>query len=129
VLVPLGLAAALTGLWMTWFYPLAGYDGRALQLLRLAAGAGMAASILLGVAAIRRRDTAAHGAWMMRGYALGLGAGTQVLTHVPFFLFVGLQSELGRTLCMAAGWVINLAVVEWILRRRRGTAIARAVAA
>jgi hypothetical protein len=71
--------------------------------------------ICLGVAAIIRRDIPNHRAWMMRSYALGLGAGTQVLTHLPWFLFPSIQGELARTLLMLAGWVINLAVVEWIL--------------
>ena len=46
----------------------------------------------------------------MRRYALGMGAGTQVLTHIPWFVFPGLHGELARTLCMGAGWAINLAV-------------------
>ena len=58
---------------------------------------------------------------MMRGYALGLGAGTQVFTHLPWFLFPTIQGELARTLFMGAGWVINLAVAErFISRERRG---------
>ncbi len=56
---------------------------------------------------------------MMRGYALGLGAGTQVFTHLPMFLIPSLQGELARTLCMGAGWVINLAVAEWLISRER----------
>jgi uncharacterized membrane protein len=43
----------------------------------------MVLSIGLGIHAIRRRDFKAHGAWMTRAYAIGLGAGTQVLTHLP----------------------------------------------
>ena len=73
--------------------------------------------ICLGLAAIRRRDIARHRAWMMRGYAIGLGAGTQALTHLPYFLFEGIQGELSRALAMGAGWAINLAVAEWIIRR------------
>jgi hypothetical protein len=46
----------------------------------------MAASIVLALVAVRRRDFASHGAWMIRGYAIGLGAGTQVLTHLPWFV-------------------------------------------
>ncbi len=46
---------------------------------------------------------------MMRSYALGLGAGTQVLTHLPWYLFPSIHGELARTLFMAAGWGINLA--------------------
>ena len=41
----------------------------------------MAACLVLGVAAIRRRDIAAHRAWMIRAYAIGLAAGTQVFTE------------------------------------------------
>ena len=41
----------------------------------------MAASLLLGITAIRRRDIAAHRAWMIRAYAIGLAAGTQTFTE------------------------------------------------
>ena len=40
---------------------------------------------------------------MMCGFALGLGAGTQVVTHLPWFLFQSLHGELARTLFMGAG--------------------------
>jgi hypothetical protein len=54
---------------------------------------------------------------MTRAYAIGLGAGTQVLTHLPWFLLVGKPDETPRAFMMGAGWVINLAVAEWIIRR------------
>lgn len=119
VLVPCGLVAALSGLWMTQFYPFVNFDGMALYVIRLVVGSAMVLFICLGFAAIRRRDIRSHRRWMMRGYALGLGAGTQVLTHLPWFLMPAIQGELARTLCMAAGWVINIAVVEFILLRER----------
>ncbi|MGC9669353.1 DUF2306 domain-containing protein [Planosporangium sp. 12N6] len=118
LLVPCGLAAALSGLWMTLFYPRPPADDVLLTPMRLVFGAGMVGCIVLGVAAIRRRDIARHRAWMARGYAIGLGAGTQVLTHLPWMLLVGQPRGLGRALMMLAGWVINLAVVEWALRKR-----------
>jgi hypothetical protein len=88
-------------------------------VLRLIFGSAMAVSILLGLNAIRRRDYASHGAWMMRGYAIGLGAGTQVLTHLPWLLLVGKPGELARGLLTGAGWVINLAVAELFIRKGR----------
>ena len=51
--------------------------GVLLWTIRLLVGSTMAAAIVLGFTAIRRRDIAAHRAWMIRAYALGLGAGTQ----------------------------------------------------
>jgi uncharacterized membrane protein len=118
VLALLGLAAALTGLWMTLAYPWPEGDGEVLYVTRLVFGSAMAMSIVLAIRAIRRGDFRSHGAWMMRGYAIGLGAGTQVLTHLPWFILVGKPGEAARAVLMGAGWVINLLVAEWIIRRR-----------
>jgi len=118
LLIPLGLVTALSGLWLTQFYPYVGHDGVLLYVIRLLVGSAMVAFICLGFAAIRRLDIARHRAWMIRGYALGLGASTQALTHLPWFLFEGMHSELSRALLMGAGWAINLVMAEWIIRRR-----------
>lgn len=118
VLIPFGLVAALSGLWMTLFYPWPVGDGAVLYGLRLLFGSVMLLSILLGVAAIRRRDFVQHGHWMMRGYAIGLGAGTQAFTLLAWEVFFGKPEVLPRALLMGAGWVINLAVAEWIIRKR-----------
>jgi uncharacterized membrane protein len=117
-LVPCGLTVALSGLWMTLFYPWPEGDGELLYGLRLLFGPAMVMSIVLGLAAIRRRDFARHGHWMLRGYAIGMGAGTQFLIHVPWILILDMPGEFPRALLMGAGWVINLAVAEWIIRKR-----------
>ena len=78
----------------------------------------MVVSIVLDYAAIRRGDVIQHRAWMMRGYAIGLGAGTQVLTQLAGSLITVPPSELSGALLMGAGWVINLAVAEWVIRKR-----------
>ena len=119
ILAPIGLLAALTGLWMTIVYPWPPGDGRLLYIERLIFGSAMVLSVGLGLYAIRRRDFVSHGAWMMRAYAIGLGAGTQVLTHLPWFLLVGAKpGKLARGLMMGAGWAINVVVSEWAIRRR-----------
>nr|WP_255603114.1 DUF2306 domain-containing protein [Oscillochloris sp. ZM17-4] len=81
-------------------------------------GSAMLRSILLGVAAIWQRDFVAHGDWMLRGYAIGMGAGTQVLTLMAGEMIAGPPSELRRAILMGAAWVISLAVAEWIIGRR-----------
>jgi Predicted membrane protein (DUF2306) len=78
----------------------------------------MLVAIVLGFAAARGRDFARHRVWMMRGYAIGMGAGTQFFTHLPWLVLVGKPTELPRTVLMLAGWLINVAVVEWVVRRR-----------
>jgi uncharacterized membrane protein len=84
----------------------------------------------LAVRAIRRGDVAAHRAWMTRNYALTFLAVTARIL-VPLVLLTGLATgaiapadapaavtsliPVGQVL----GWVINLAVAEVIIRRRR----------
>ena len=118
-LAVLGLVAALTGLWMAHFYPWPAGDGNILYVIRLVFGTAMVAAIVLAVNAIRRRDHRSHGAWMTRAYAIGLGAGTQVFTHLPWFILFGKPGEVPRAVMMGAGWVINVVVAEWIIRRGR----------
>lgn len=103
---------------MTLFYPSPAGDGELLYAFRLLFGSAMILSILLGFAAIRRRDVIRHNTWMLRGYAIGLGSGTQMLTLTAGELIVGPPNELSRALLMGAGWVINLAVAEWTIRKR-----------
>jgi uncharacterized membrane protein len=113
-----GLVVALSGLWMAHFYELPVLDGALLYAFRLLFGSLMAAALVLGFAAIRRGNVGGHRAWMMRGYAIGLGAGTQVLTLAAGEVIAGPPSVLSRALLMGAGWAINLAVAEWAIRKR-----------
>jgi uncharacterized membrane protein len=118
VVVVGGLLVGLSGLWMTIFYPSPAGDGDLLYGLRLLFGSGMVLSIVLGFTSIRRGDVIGHRAWMMRGYAIGLGAGTQALTLLVGGLILGTSDEFSHALLMGAGWVINLAVAEWVIRKR-----------
>lgn len=118
VLVPSGLAAAASGLWMAVFYDLPAHDNALLEAFRLVFGTLMILSLVVGVRAIVRGDVARHRLWMMRGYAIGMGAGTQVVVILPWTVILGEPAPMARALLMRAGWVINLAVVEWVVRRR-----------
>jgi uncharacterized membrane protein len=127
VLVPLGLAVAASGLWMTLAYPTKPGTGVLLYGVRLVVGTGMAAGIVLGLAAIRRGDIARHLAWMTRAYALGLGAGTQMVTGAVQHAWLG-TGVLANDLAMSAAWAINLAVAEYAIRRTRRNARPRSTA-
>ncbi len=119
---PLGLLAALTGLWMAHFYPWPTGDGEAVYVMRLIVGAAMTLSLVRGIVSLLRHEYAAHGAWMLRGYALGMGAGTQVLTHLPWFIFVGGRpGEGSRAIMMGLAWIINAVLAEYVVRTRCAT--------
>jgi uncharacterized membrane protein len=119
VLVPAGLAVALTGVWMTLAYEFPAVDGIAVKIERLIVGAVMTSAIVLAVRAVRRRDIAHHRAWMIRAYALAQGAGTQAFTQLPWMLLVGELTATGRAVALGAGWLINALIAEAIIRRNR----------
>ena len=116
VLVVLGLVVAFSALWLTLFYPRQENTGDLLYLFRLLAASGLAACIILGFAAIRNREIARHRAWMIRAYALALGAGTQVFTQGIGEAILG-AGAIRTDLMLGSAWVINLAVAGWVIRR------------
>jgi hypothetical protein len=118
LLVLSGLLVGFSGLWMVLFYPHPVGDGDFLSAQRLLFGSAMIVSIILSFTAIRRGNVKQHRAWMMRGYAIGLGAGTQALVLMVGEMVAGKPGEFSRALLMGAAWVINLAVTEWVIRRR-----------
>jgi uncharacterized membrane protein len=123
-LVIAGSVVAGSGLWMTLFYTGAP-GGDLLWAVRLVVSSAMAAAIVLGFTAIRRRDIPAHRAWMIRAYALGLGAGTQVFTQ-GFGQAVFGTGELSTALSISSAWVLNAAVAEWAIRRPGARRVRRA---
>jgi hypothetical protein len=76
----------------------------------------MVASLVLGISAVRRRDIAAHRAWMIRAYAIGLAAGTQAFTEGIAGALIGTE-VFTADLAKGAGWFINLAAAEWAISR------------
>ena len=111
-----GLLVAISALWMTLFYESKPGTGALLFTFRLIFGSAMIACLIRGSTAVRRRDIAAHRAWMIRAYAIGLGAGTQVLTGAIGGALFG-TSVLAGDLAKAAAWIINLTVAEMVTRR------------
>ncbi|HZR38612.1 MAG TPA: DUF2306 domain-containing protein, partial [Ktedonobacteraceae bacterium] len=111
--------AGLSGLWMTQFFLFSlQSQSNLLYGFRMLFGSAMVLSIFLGLIAILRRDIARHRAWMIRGYAIGQGAGTQALTALLWVLIFGTLDQHNKDLLMGASWIINLVLAEWIIRRK-----------
>jgi hypothetical protein len=72
----------------------------------------MLTSIVMAVAAVTGGDIATHRAWMIRAYALGQGAGTQVVVLLPWMLTIGKPTVFQRDVLMSSAWLINLLVAE-----------------
>lgn len=112
------LLVALSALWLSVSYATPDPAGVALAGLRIAVALGLIVSLVLGVAAIMRRDIGQHRAWMVRTYAFGLGATTQMLVLMVAEMIIGTAPDPSlRAALMGAAWGINLAYAEWVIRR------------
>jgi hypothetical protein len=116
---------AVSALWLTLFYEPQPGSGTLLFMFPLVFAPAMVACLILGFTAIRRRDIAAHRAWMMRAYAIGLGAGTQTFTEGIGEGFFG-HSVPVADLSRGAGWLINVDVAEWVIRQPARQRVRRA---
>jgi uncharacterized membrane protein len=116
VLAAAGLLVAGSALWMTLCYEAKPGTGGVLFVLRLVFGSAMVGSLVLGVTTVRAGNIAAHRAWMIRAYAIGLAAGTQAFTEGIGGAIFGTGVH-AADLAKGAGWAINLAIAEWTIRR------------
>lgn len=104
---------------MAIVYPIpAELQGDLLLGARVLVGSSMLVSIVVAIVAAVQRDTVRHRAWMIRGYALGLGAGTQVVLLSSWMLLVGTSDALQRDVLMSLAWLVNLVVAEILIQRR-----------
>jgi uncharacterized membrane protein len=117
LLAPAGIAAALSGMWLTFALTPAVHDSVALRLMRVGVGSAMVAFITFGIVAISARDVATHRRFMTRAYALGIAAGTQAFVLIPQLLLGVVETDTSYAVSMGAGWLINGAVAEWAIAR------------
>jgi hypothetical protein len=112
-----GLISALSGVWMTLFYQIPNpLQGNALYWARLLVGSTMLISLILSLISVMKRNIQSHRAWIIRAYALGQGAGTQVLIFIPVMLVVGDVTGYLRDILMIMAWAINFIIAEFIIR-------------
>lgn len=112
-----GVTSALTGLYMTavFIFP-ESLQGEPLYFTRLIVGLAMIALLARGVLRARAANFADHRVDMLRAYALGQGASTQVFTGLAWLVVTDEESQgLTRDILMISAWVLNLAVVQILI--------------
>ena len=116
VFVLAGLALGLTSLRLVFQFPDAGTW--ILVTARLVMGAALLGALVLGLRAALLRDLARHRAWMIRAYAIGMGAATIALIMFPIFIITGAPlTGYVSDLAFVCSWVINITIGEWVIRR------------
>jgi len=120
VLAPCGMIAAISGLWLA-HYPREEFADPVSYGARLIAGSAMLLFLIIGTIQIRRRNISSHSAWMTRAYAIGIAAGTQALTLAAGVVLARqdlVNGDLVAPTGLVAGWLINLLVAEFVIRKR-----------
>lgn len=108
-------ALALSALWMNHYFASPGgglkYWGMAAMAFALLVSLGVAVQAALRGARVR------HGAWMMRLTAVVYAGMTRVFVEVALAPVLGEASEIKIGLGIWLGLIINLAFVQYLLRR------------
>ncbi len=116
VFVAAGIGLALSALRLLWVFP--DVVTWPLTLVRLILALALGAALTIAVQAARAGRRTQHRAWMIRAYAIGMGAATQALVMLPIAIATGaaLNGALADGVFIAA-WVLNLCLGEWAIRR------------
>ena len=117
VLIICALGAAASSLWMNHFYP--AFGGTMKYLGIVAHNVVLVGSIAMSVQAILKRDVLRHRAWMMRAVAVMLSPATQRVLIIPWVGVTGIFNDAIIATVIWCGLLINLAVVEWLLRSNK----------
>lgn len=117
LVAPCGIVAALTGLWMAADHAMpAELQGRLLYRVRIVVGLAMVLAVGVSIRAIAQCRVVQHRSWMVRAYALGQGAGTQVLLVLPVTVMAGTPTFIFRDVLMASAWALNVTFAGSITR-------------
>jgi uncharacterized membrane protein len=76
-------------------------------------------TLMIALKAVLRRNIARHRAWMIRAFAIGLAISTMRIFFIPAYLLYGVPSDFTVGLGMWIGFLVNIAVAEFILWRER----------
>lgn len=111
------LLGGVTGIWMT----LAHLEISTPLLIagRLLFGSAMIGFTVLAIRCAMNRDFITHREWIIRAYAIAMAAGTLPFVFFPVFLIFGDPSPILDDVIQIAGWMINFAIAEVIIKRTR----------
>lgn len=118
-----GYLMALSGIWMHHVLTPEEFGPRYVVLVLVAVGMCVAFSVALQ--RIIKRDISSHKAWMCRAVAISLAVVTPIFIEIPVYLvFTQLDgaavnvSQIMHDYGRLIGLIVNLAVVEWGLKRQ-----------
>ncbi len=116
VFVAAGAMISLSSLGLLWHFPDA--YSVAINSGRLLFGIALGLALVLAMQAIAKRDFIRHRNWMIRAYAIGMGATAVSMVFFPIYLITG-EPPMGLVADVAflGSWVGCIAFAEALVRR------------
>lgn len=116
VFVAAGAMISLSSLSLLWHFPDA--YSVAVNSGRLLFGIALGAALVMAMLAIRKRDFARHRNWMIRAYAIGMGATAVTMVFFPIYAITGeAPTGLVSDIIFLGSWTACIVFAEALVRR------------
>lgn len=116
VFVAAGAMISLSSLSLLWHFP--DTYSVAMNSGRLVFGIALGVALVLAMLAIRKRDFTRHRNWMIRAYAIGMGATAVTMVFFPIYLIAGEPpTGLVADTIFLGSWVACVIFAEVLVRR------------
>jgi len=114
--VAAGAMISLSSLSLLWHFP--DTSSAALSSGRLLFGIALGVALALAMQAIHKRDFTRHRNWMIRAYAIGMGATAVTMVFFPIYLVTG-QPPMGLVsdIIFLGSWLTCAVLAEGVVRR------------
>lgn len=116
VFVAAGAMISLSSLGLLWRFP--DTYSVAMSSGRLLFGIALGTALVLAMLAIRKRDIARHRNWMIRAYAIGMGATAVTMVFFPIYAVTGEPpTGLAADIAFLGAWTACIVLAEIVVRR------------
>jgi uncharacterized membrane protein len=116
VFVAAGAMISLSSLGLLWRFP--DTYSVAISSGRLVFGIGLGFALVLAMQAIYQRDFTRHRNWMVRAYAIGIGATAVTMVFFPIYLITGKPpTGLVADIAFLGAWAACVVFAEGLVRR------------
>jgi len=116
VFVAAGAMISLSSLSLLWHFP--DTYSVAMNSGRLVFGIALGVALAIAMQAIYNRDFTRHRNWMIRAYAIGMGATAVTMVFFPIFLITGAPPlGLAADIAFLGSWIACVVFAEGLVRR------------
>jgi uncharacterized membrane protein len=116
VFVAAGAMVSLSSLGLLWHFPDA--YSVAISSGRLVFGIALGVALAIAMQAIHKRDLTRHRNWMIRAYAIGMGATAVTMVFFPIYVITGAPPMgLAADIAFLGAWIACIVLAEGVVRR------------